>query len=225
MKYTLINRSTNQEIICEKVVIDGVDYYVSDTAKINTDNQWVISNINSYLGRTFYPENDGTVTDDVIKKLLLSVDYKGHYTTTVGSGSDCRLVIATSAPNIDIPMACDAVFETILKQFIRGDEINEELVDELKKRAPKSVNNTDVNFIDWEDKPPFSESDVEGFILWKDNNRWFSFSDGKWNYTFEQGTSISRAAYEKDYRKTTKELIELWQLWKQSQQVKKLYYN
>jgi len=55
------------------------------------------------------------------------------------------------------------------------------------------------------------ESDIEKFILWKDTNRWFNFSDGKWNYTFEQGTSISKENYEKDYRKTTKELIEIWE--------------
>lgn len=48
------------------------------------------------------------------------------------------------------------------------------------------------------------------FAEWLKENRWFHFEDGKWSYTFEHGTSISREAYEKNYRKTTKELYQLW---------------
>jgi len=44
------------------------------------------------------------------------------------------------------------------------------------------------------------------FAEWLQENRWFSFTNGKWNYTFEQGTVISKANYEKNYRKTTTEL-------------------
>lgn len=46
------------------------------------------------------------------------------------------------------------------------------------------------------------------FAEWLQENRWFSFYDGKWNYSFEQGTSISKVTYEKNYRKTTDELFE-----------------
>ena len=44
------------------------------------------------------------------------------------------------------------------------------------------------------------------FAEWLQENRWFSFYQGKWNYTFEHGTSISEASYNKNYRKTTEEL-------------------
>lgn len=44
------------------------------------------------------------------------------------------------------------------------------------------------------------------FAEWLQENRWFSFYQGKWNYTFEQGTAISEAAYNENYRKTTEEL-------------------
>ena len=44
------------------------------------------------------------------------------------------------------------------------------------------------------------------FAEWLQENRWFSFINGKWNYTFEHGTSISSASYDKNYRKTTEEL-------------------
>ncbi len=44
------------------------------------------------------------------------------------------------------------------------------------------------------------------FAEWLQKNRWFSFNDEKWNYTFEHGTSITEASYNKNYRKTTREL-------------------
>lgn len=43
----------------------------------------------------------------------------------------------------------------------------------------------------------YSEEDLEDFYIWKDEERWFCFSDGKWNYTFEHGTSMSKSSYEK----------------------------
>jgi hypothetical protein len=51
---------------------------------------------------------------------------------------------------------------------------------------------------------------MEKFSEWLNKNRWYTFSDGKWDYTFEHGTSISKQEREKDYRKTTQELIRLF---------------
>jgi len=48
------------------------------------------------------------------------------------------------------------------------------------------------------------------FAEWLQENRWYSFTQGKWNYTFEQGTSISEATYNKNYRKTSQELLEIF---------------
>ena len=56
----------------------------------------------------------------------------------------------------------------------------------------------------------YSTKQIEDFIIWKDENRWFTFSNGKWNYTFEHGTSISDKSYELYYRKTTSELLQIW---------------
>lgn len=44
------------------------------------------------------------------------------------------------------------------------------------------------------------------FAEWLQENRWFLFHQGKWNYSFERGTSISEASYNEKYRKTTEEL-------------------
>lgn len=48
------------------------------------------------------------------------------------------------------------------------------------------------------------------FAEWLQENRWFSFHQGKWNYSFEQGTSINVNAYNKNYKKTTEELYDLF---------------
>jgi hypothetical protein len=50
------------------------------------------------------------------------------------------------------------------------------------------------------------------FPLWMQQNRWYNFQNGKWRYTFEQGTAMSKETYEKKYTKTPNELFELYQL-------------
>jgi hypothetical protein len=44
------------------------------------------------------------------------------------------------------------------------------------------------------------------FAEWLNQNRWFTFENGKWCYSFENGTAISKTNYDKNYRKTTTEL-------------------
>ena len=41
-------------------------------------------------------------------------------------------------------------------------------------------------------------------------NRWFYFDEKekKWSYTFEHGTAISTSEYNKNYKKTTKQLFD-----------------
>jgi hypothetical protein len=49
------------------------------------------------------------------------------------------------------------------------------------------------------------------FAEWLYQNRWFHLSDnGKWNYTFEHGTAMSDKTYNKNYRKTTEQLFEIF---------------
>lgn len=45
------------------------------------------------------------------------------------------------------------------------------------------------------------------FSEWLQENRWFSFINNKWHYTFEMGTSISEESYNKNYTKTTEQLF------------------
>ena len=58
--------------------------------------------------------------------------------------------------------------------------------------------------------PTLSEEEIGPFAQWREANRWFTFEDGKWKYTFEQGTCISDESYEKNYTKTTSELIQMY---------------
>ena len=55
-----------------------------------------------------------------------------------------------------------------------------------------------------------SQEEAKEFYQWRIDHRWFDRSRGKWNFTFHHGTYISYKAYEKSYRKTTEELIQLF---------------
>lgn len=57
---------------------------------------------------------------------------------------------------------------------------------------------------------PVVSSRFGEFALWLQNNRWFNYENGKWRYTFEQGTAISTANYEKNYTKTHEELYAMF---------------
>lgn len=48
------------------------------------------------------------------------------------------------------------------------------------------------------------------FAEWCYRSRWYTFEDGKWRYTFEHGTAMSKAAYEKNYAKTTEQLFNIF---------------
>jgi len=199
MKYKLINIKTKDETLCDKVTIDGFDYYVSDEAKIESDNLWVVSKRTNYLGKTFYPINDGTVTEDIIKELLLSVKYEGYYQTIVGNGSDCDLTIATNNPNIDIPKVVDEVEIKWLdfnKNYNRycplGKEQFLKVVDYNKAKETHT----------------FSEEDMIEFL------------------NFSKSTNKEKSFYEmrcllKGNPIDSEEILKLWK----KQQPKKLYYE
>lgn len=78
MKYKLINQTTNEEHLCNKVTIDGFDYYVSDNPK--TDDYCLNLKTNE-----FFKVPDNT------------------YVEGLNKNTDDKKVIATNSPNIDIP--------------------------------------------------------------------------------------------------------------------------
>ena len=204
MKYKLINKTSGEEHICEKVVVDGWDYYVSDD-KIDSDNLWVISKRNNCLGKTFYPKNDGTVSDETIKELLLSVNYKGHYETTVGGGHDCNLIIATNNPSIDIPKVVDEV--EIAREFATKP-INS-LSSNGTITCSLSLNGFEQGYNKSQETHSNSDGDMAEFAEWVDNMGYRQVANGFFKcLTDKKG-------------KTTKELLQLWK----EQRPKTLYYE
>jgi hypothetical protein len=86
MKYKLINKTTGEEHICEKIVVDGWDYYVSDEATLSNNGDW-------YLGHPNY---------DTLFKW-------GMFGMHEGKQAWINKVIATNNPIIDIPKVVDEV--------------------------------------------------------------------------------------------------------------------
>lgn len=81
----------------------------------------------------------------------------------------------------------------------------------MKLKEKFSVMALDKDIAEWEEECEIIADDFAiGFSEWLQENRWYSFIQGKWNYTFEQGTSISEASYDKNYRKTSQELLQIY---------------
>lgn len=61
-------------------------------------------------------------------------------------------------------------------------------------------------------QPKEDEQLDPAFDKWLEDNRWFTYSpvEKLWHYTFEQGTSISKQSYRKNYMKTTEQLYSLF---------------
>ena len=102
------------------------------------------------------------------------------------------------------------------KEIYLGNEFIEIIEGKMRSRefaSTEMIYNEQIKYLSEESVIEMlaeKDGEIEKFILWKDENRWFTFSDGKWNYTFENGTSIGKSTYEKHYRKTTSELFELF---------------
>ena len=92
MKYKLINKQTNEEHLCDKVTIDGFDYYVSD------EEEQVV------LDKNYY-EHDNHIPIYSFTKDTLPKEYY------------LPEVIATNNPNIDIPKVVNKVEKLAKEQW------------------------------------------------------------------------------------------------------------
>jgi hypothetical protein len=91
-QYKLKNKSTNEELLCTKVVILGFDYFVSEIDI--TDKDYFIYK-NEILIKCFYTKNNWIVSTSTEK-------FEPKY---------CKKIIATNNPSIDIPQIVDEVEE------------------------------------------------------------------------------------------------------------------
>ena len=103
MKYLLKHKVTGEEHLCDKVVIDGFDYYVSDE---------LIKDVKLHYGKW-----------QIENKTILN-----KFPTYLTDLSSCRLVISTNNPNIDLPQVIDEVVYEAYKAVGEDIPYNELLV-------------------------------------------------------------------------------------------------
>lgn len=94
MKYKLINKSTGEEHLCDKVTIDGFDYYYIDELIPYNPNGGTNGNF-VCLSEIISNKEHGVKLGDK--------QYVSPFVKNVGSCGGCRKLIATNDPNIDIP--------------------------------------------------------------------------------------------------------------------------
>lgn len=187
MKYKLINQSTTENHLCDKITLDGFDYFVSNKLGVERND--------------FYYDYHGNIHQ-------WTIEFQKDNKLSNSIADTHPKVIATNNPNIDIPQVI-----TELEELANNHSVDDNVWS--KESFIQGYNKS-------QETHPFSEQDLEDFYIWKDKNRWFNFENGKWSFTFEHGTSIDKATYEKYYRKTTKELI---QMWREQQQPKTINFK
>lgn len=151
-KYKLISLTTKQETICDKVVVDGFDYYVSDDfLRIGDYGYWDDADVISQI-------NDSTAVSPKTKK-----------------------VIATNNPDLDLPkvvdyahkLACNAsessVFDTD-REIAIGIAGFYEGYNKSQETHPYSASDM-IEFQEWRVENLFSPMNLQSPILWRSNNR------------------------------------------------------
>ena len=98
MNYKLINKSTNEEAICTKVVVNGFDYYINDELPDDQNGYW------TYIG---YSE------PIIINKCNQPIGWFRN----LHDKNNYKKVIATNNPNIDLPQVIDEVEELAKKSW------------------------------------------------------------------------------------------------------------
>ena len=88
MNYKLTHKTTQEEHICSKVVVDGFEYYVTTT---DIKGCWVV-----------------TDKDKLVRIDDSNYEYWHEY--------NCKKVICTNNPNIDLPQVIDEVEESFIEK-------------------------------------------------------------------------------------------------------------
>ena len=161
MKYKLINTTTNQETLCDKVTIDGFDYYVSDEepkrksiciAKTNAvyqNNQQSLNNKLVFLDKEVVNKHE----------IIGRVEFGEDSVNLPFDISELKIVIATNNPNIDVPKVVDEV-EILAKEYVKGEEV---VPFHTRKGFISGYNKSQEDY-------PFSEEDMVEFQEWCDTS-------------------------------------------------------
>ncbi len=111
--------------------------YITSDEEIK-EGDWVVENHTfkrePYIGKCFYPKNDGTVTDEILKRDLLSVKYEGHY-ETLALKHNCKKIILTTDQDL-IADGVQSIDDTFLEWFVKNSSC--EFVEVVKEGYKKN---------------------------------------------------------------------------------------
>ena len=198
MKYKLIDSVTKVETICDKVTIDGFDYYVSDKfIEDGRENFFTYDTLNCkilHISHIKYFGNENNGRGNISNGRASFKTFDG-----TSSGLNHPEVIATNNPNIDIPKVIDEVEELALKETLSQIDLIYN-TEQRKKDNKKTI--TVLYF--------------EGLSLYKTG-----YNKSQQTHPFSDEDMIEFSEWTKSNGKATKELIQLWK----EQQPKIVYYE
>ena len=180
MKYKLINITTKKETICDKVTIDGFDYYINNEE---------------------IKENDWLIALDIIESWGFKSIAKADKDQLDGikEGYAAAKIIATNNSNIDIPKVVDEV-EKLASEFAfcyPGSQSEEEYDSKLMGYY--------YGYNKSKETHPFSEEDMVEFLEWKDKlqlNNEIGLMDRGFSVCMFKNSDVKTL--------TTKELLQIW---------------
>ena len=170
MKYKLINKTTGEEHICEKVVIDGWDYYVSN--ELPQKNNKILCDERNHI--TENPKYKIRTCKSIVNDWIMTFEIDGQ-----GENPNwTKKVIATNNPSIDIPKVVDEV-DVLGKTMV--NLCLEKIKDLTKRFFWKAGFKSGYNKS--QETHPFSEEDVKE--IFKIAQMQKNYGDYK-PYTFEE---------------------------------------
>lgn len=180
MEYKLINLKTKEETLCDKVIIDGWDYYV---------NFGWINNLalkeNIYLYNSIFKEIGKVIS---IYGSEFSVESLDKCISGWAIKELCQKVIACNNPNIDLPQTVDEVYNISIQlgqEFYIGGNYDFE-------------NGVRRGYNESQKTHPFSLEDMVEFSKWIADTKLHGFS--KQLYEAMMVNEV----------KTIEELIKIW---------------
>ena len=114
MKYKLINKNTNGEHICEKIVIDGFDYYVNDD-DIRIGDVVIHIDSKSVLKCDGFGESNGC-------KTLIYKDFSNGREVLL---KYCKKVITTNNSTFDLPQFLNDIKKLAEEKWLILDQEKE----------------------------------------------------------------------------------------------------
>lgn len=139
-KYNLISQKTGHQTLCDKVTIDGFNYYVSEELPKDNQGYWIYIGFNEPL------------------KVVKSNQPLGWF-EKLWDKHNYKTPVATNNPNIDIPQVVDEVFEFARQEY-------ENLPKEFRFGLERWFSGFRHGYNKAKETHPFTEQDMLEFSWW-----------------------------------------------------------